>query len=273
MRVLIWIMTGIAAGWLTRLIMRGRAYGLVGDLLLGSLGGITGGLILRSLGAAPADRWENVAVAVVGAIVLLGAVRLLVRVSRHTGLLRRDQVTGAGIIDLESQVRRLGDLEKKIFSKVLRRESTAINANVVFDAQLTFGQQVADRVARFGGSWTFIGSFLLMMLFWMIFNTETGKGFYPFPFVLLNLILSCVAALQAPIIMMSQNRQSAKDRLEVQQAFEVNLRNEMELVSLQAKLDTVRENDIPKVAELQERQLAVLERLEKVLQRLEPRSP
>ena len=103
----------------------------------------------------------------------------------------------------------------------------------------TFGQRIADKVAAFGGSWTFIISFLTFLLVWISINAFVllNKGFDPYPFILLNLILSCVAALQAPIIMMSQNRQEEKDRERARKDYEINLKSEAEIRDLRDKLD------------------------------------
>ena len=111
----------------------------------------------------------------------------------------------------------------------------------------TFGQKVADKVAAFGGSWTFIISFFVFILLWIGVNVYflTNKGFDPYPFILLNLILSCLASLQAPIIMMSQNRQEEKDRERAKKDYEINLKAENEIQLLQEKLD--------KLIELQEK--------------------
>ena len=109
-----------------------------------------------------------------------------------------------------------------------------------YPSQMTFGERLADRVATFGGSWTFIGLFLGAMVIWIVINSR-GAAVDPFPFILLNLMLSCLAALQAPVIMMSQNRQSAKDRLDAQHDYEVNLKAEMEIVALHFKMDELRE--------------------------------
>jgi uncharacterized membrane protein len=117
-------------------------------------------------------------------------------------------------------------------------------------------------VAEFGGSWTFIGLFLTGLVIWMIVNEELARAFDPFPFILLNLILSCIAAIQAPVIMMSQNRFAAKDRLDARNDYEVNLRAEMEITRLHAKLDEVRERDWTEFLRLQREQLAMLRRIE-----------
>lgn len=107
----------------------------------------------------------------------------------------------------------------------------------------TFGERIADRVAEFGGSWTFIITFLGFMMFWILLNTiQIWKNpFDPFPYILLNLILSCLAALQAPVIMMSQNRQEAKDRDRARQDFEINQKAEAEILTLHHKLDHLAE--------------------------------
>jgi uncharacterized membrane protein len=105
--------------------------------------------------------------------------------------------------------------------------------------KLTFGQKTADKVASFGGSWTFIISFFVFIIIWISANVFLlfNKGFDPYPFILLNLILSCLASLQAPIIMMSQNRQEEKDRERAKKDYEINLKAEMEIKMLNQKID------------------------------------
>jgi CRP/FNR family cyclic AMP-dependent transcriptional regulator len=123
-------------------------------------------------------------------------------------------------------------------------ESLAQNANKVIEERLTFGDRVADAVARVGGSWIFINVFVSLMLVWMGLNTWQLLGreaFDPPPFIGLNLLLSMVAALQAPIIMMSQNRQDAKDRVRAEVEYEVNIRAELEVMQLHQKVDQMRE--------------------------------
>jgi len=134
-----------------------------------------------------------------------------------------------------------------------------------FKDQLTFGERVADRVATFGGSWTFLGVFGAFMLGWMFLNTQAQRPMDPYPFILLNLVLSCLAAVQAPVIMMSQNRQASKDRLEAQLDYQVNLRAEMQIGALHLKLDEARAAGWQEIVEIQRRQLEVLERIERVL--------
>ncbi|MBO0933150.1 DUF1003 domain-containing protein [Fibrella sp. HMF5036] len=107
------------------------------------------------------------------------------------------------------------------------------------DANLTLGQRLADKIADFGGSWTFILTFLGVMVSWIGLNAWifANRGFDPYPFILLNLVLSCLAALQAPVIMMSQNRQEERDRERARQDYEVNLKAESEIRLLQQKVD------------------------------------
>jgi uncharacterized membrane protein len=139
--------------------------------------------------------------------------------------------------DLPTLLAGLGDLERRIFTHVLRRKRTSQDTTALFDAELTFGEKLADRIATFGGSWGFICIFLAVLLGWIAYNLERPAGFDPYPFILLNLVLSCLAALQAPVIMMSQNRMAARDRLDARNDYEVNLKAEMEITQLQAKLD------------------------------------
>ncbi len=123
------------------------------------------------------------------------------------------------------------------------RSSVSRNLNEEVEERLTFGERVADRVAAFGGSWTFILLFGAFLLGWMLMNAFilASRAFDPFPFILLNLALSALAALQAPVIMMSQNRQSAKDRLKADLDYQVNLKAELEVAQLHGKIDRIYE--------------------------------
>lgn len=127
----------------------------------------------------------------------------------------------------------------RFFAEQLRRVTTPRDPNELFAARLTFGERLADRVATIGGSWSFIMGFAVFLIAWAILNTVilTARAFDPFPFIFLNLMLSMLAALQAPIIMMSQNRQAAKDRFEARLDYETNLRSEAEIAGLHAKID------------------------------------
>jgi CRP/FNR family transcriptional regulator, cyclic AMP receptor protein len=125
----------------------------------------------------------------------------------------------------------------------LLRTQVSRNPNVEEQEMLTFGQRVADKVASFGGSWTFILCFAAVLVFWVILNSTAllSKHFDPYPYILLNLFLSMLAAVQAPVIMMSQNRQAAKDRLKGDLDYEVNLKAEMEVAHLHRKVDHIYE--------------------------------
>ena len=125
----------------------------------------------------------------------------------------------------------------------VRRVSPTPDVNRIFDERLTFGERLADKVAAIGGSWGFIVGFGLFLIAWAVLNTIVlaARAFDPFPFIFLNLMLSMLAALQAPIIMMSQNRQAAKDRLEARLDYETNLRSEAEIAALHEKIDLLLE--------------------------------
>ncbi|MDX1335866.1 MAG: DUF1003 domain-containing protein [Gammaproteobacteria bacterium] len=135
----------------------------------------------------------------------------------------------------------LGDAEQNVIESIAEEESIVENVNELFHEQLTLGQKLADRISTFGGSWTFIIIFLLLMICWMAINTYYLIGpddaFDPYPFILLNLVLSTLAALQAPIIMMSQNRQTSKDRMAITENYKVSLKTDLEIMRLHQKID------------------------------------
>ncbi|WP_333571072.1 DUF1003 domain-containing protein [Sphingomonas sp.] len=137
------------------------------------------------------------------------------------------------------------------FLNDLRRIGASRDLNTVFDERLTFGERLADRVAAVGGSWGFIIGFGLFLGAWALLNTVVlaAHAFDPFPFIFLNLMLSMLAALQAPIIMMSQNRQASKDRLEARMDYETNLRAEAQIEELHAKIDALHA-DIARLVEV-----------------------
>ena len=261
MEVLAWMGSGILAGWIMGFAVKGRGYGLLGNLLIGLSGGIVGGWVSRALGISAAqDPIAHVPTALAGGVLLVGAVRALDHATRQTARLAGTPATSL-VQDLEGQVRKLGQIEQRVYAQFLRRKPVAQDPIAQFERQETFGQHVADRVAGFGGSWTFIGLFMLLMAGWMYVNLRATKPPDPYPFILLNLMLSCLAALQAPVIMMSQNRQSARDRLDAQNDYQVNLKAEMEILSLHAKLDQAREQELQSIIALQQRQIALLESL------------
>jgi uncharacterized membrane protein/uncharacterized membrane protein YeaQ/YmgE (transglycosylase-associated protein family) len=261
--VLTWLLSGLFAGWVVRVAMRSRRdFGILGDLTLGSLGGLIGGWLFRYLGVtAPDGGIAQVFVAVSGAGGLVGGLRVFRRLVDATGV--RTALPALALdVDLEKQVRLLNDFERRVLGRLLGRKPSTQDPNRMFDAQLTFGDRIADRVAAFGGSWTFIGLFVTILVFWMIINEQSARPFDPYPFILLNLVLSFVAALQAPVIMMSQNRLSAKDRLDARSDYEVNLRAEMEIMGLHTKLDAVREREWTEMLRVQQEQVEVLRRIE-----------
>ena len=132
---------------------------------------------------------------------------------------------------------------------------------------LSRGQELSDHIARWGGSWAFIIFFLALLAVWIVFNVFIARSnaFDPYPFILMNLILSCVAALQAPIIMMSQNRKEEKDRMRAENDYLVNLKAELQIRELQQKMDLLIEEELVTLYRSQVRQLEILERLEQRL--------
>lgn len=272
MQAIVWLISGLLAGWLARIVMKGRKSGFLGDVTLGILGGVIGAWMLGSVGGKMpvAGSAAHVAVSVVGAMVLVGASRLIERATFHARLTSRN-VTVPGVTELEAYVKRLGDVERRVFSAIVRRQPVSKDPSAE-PSELTLGQRVADVIAEFGGSWTFLFLFAAFLLGWILLNTGQGQEWDPYPFILLNLLLSCLAAIQAPVIMMSQNRQAAKDRQAAQRDYEVNLKSEMEVMSLHAKLDEARELQWKTLLEMQETQMNVLDRLESRLTSLEKRA-
>jgi uncharacterized membrane protein len=132
---------------------------------------------------------------------------------------------------------------------------------------MTFGQRLADKVARFGGSWTFISIFAVVLVLWILLNLfiliTYKKSFDPYPYILLNLFLSMIAAIQAPIILMSQNRQAYKDRLSAEHDYEVNLKAELEIMALHEKIDLLREKQWSELISIQQEQIKILRQLKK----------
>ncbi len=146
------------------------------------------------------------------------------------------------------------------------RDNSILSENIKENKSkpLTTGDRIADKVASFGGSWTFIISFFIFLLVWMFLNFWMlhNKGFDPYPFILLNLILSCLAAIQAPIIMMSQNRQEDKDRDRAEHDYKINLKAELEIKLLSEKIDHLLVHQNKKLLEIQEMQIQYLENIE-----------
>jgi uncharacterized membrane protein len=157
----------------------------------------------------------------------------------------------------------LSHLEKDVLKAIQNDELISENISNTAKESLTLGQKVADQIAKFGGSWTFIISFFSFILIWMLINIWilATQPFDPFPFILLNLILSCLAAIQAPIIMMSQNRTEEKDRNRSEHDYKVNLKAELEIRLLHDKIDHMIVHQNKRLLEIQELQLDYLEQL------------
>jgi uncharacterized membrane protein len=165
------------------------------------------------------------------------------------------------LLDEDEQLQRLHE----IVSKTIEEEGLIVD-NLLHPAKetLTTGQRLSDKVARFGGSWAFILSFLGLLVLWIVVNAFVlaNRAYDPYPFILLNLILSCVAALQAPIIMMSQNRQEEKDRQRSENDYMVNLKAELQIRSLHQKIDLLFEKQLKALINSQAEQLTILEELQ-----------
>ena len=165
---------------------------------------------------------------------------------------------------LESEKGELTELEKEVMQSLKEHELLSENINVVFGQKFSIGERLADRIALFGGSWGFILLFAGVCMGWIVFNSIhllLAKPVDPYPFILLNLLLSCLAAIQAPIIMMSQNRQEAKDRAQSEHDYRVNLKAELEIRQLHEKLDHLLMNQWQKLIDIQEVQMDLLEEL------------
>jgi uncharacterized membrane protein len=162
---------------------------------------------------------------------------------------------------LQEQRGDLSAAEDEVIDSLKEHELIARNINPQFDQKLTLGQRLADKVADFGGSWRFIIIFGAVMLGWIALNSVMllKRPFDPYPYILLNLVLSCLAAIQAPIIMMSQNRQEAKDRMRAEHDYQVNLKAEIEIRQLHVKLDQLINHSWQRLLEIQRIQLEMME--------------
>jgi uncharacterized membrane protein len=156
----------------------------------------------------------------------------------------------------------LDELTRKVVQHIAGRKHISRNTAKEPEAKPTLGQRAADAVASFGGSWTFITLFAAIMIVWVGLNSfilvKFDKTFDPYPYILLNLFLSMLAAIQAPIILMSQNRQAEKDRLNAEHDYEVNLKAELEIILLHEKMDLLREGQWGELLAIQQEQLKLL---------------
>ncbi|MDH6253616.1 putative membrane protein [Chryseobacterium sp. H1D6B] len=163
----------------------------------------------------------------------------------------------------------LADIDESVLDAIKNNDILSENIQEDIEAELTLGQRLADSVAAFGGSWIFIIIFFGFIVVWMFINIWflASKPFDPYPFILLNLILSCLAAIQAPIIMMSQNRQEQKDRKRSEHDYKINLKAELEIKLLSEKMDHLLVHQNRKLLEIQELQTDYLEDLMKEIKK------
>ncbi|MHA3048885.1 DUF1003 domain-containing protein [Acinetobacter sp. ANC 4641] len=166
---------------------------------------------------------------------------------------------------LKSEKGELTDLEQEVVLSMQNHELITKNVEVELDENWTFAERLADKIASFGGSWTFLILFFIFLAAWIVINTTVVMlhPIDPYPFIFLNLVLSCVAAVQAPIIMMSQNRQEAKDRLRSQHDYQINLKAELEIRHLHEKIDHLLSHQWERLAQIQEIQLDLLSEMNK----------
>ena len=161
---------------------------------------------------------------------------------------------------LESEKGELSSLEQEVVQSLREHEVLSENVELQFEQKWTFGERLADKIAKFGGSWAFLILFALFLIVWIGVNSFLlfTRPPDPYPYILLNLILSCLAAIQAPIIMMSQNRQEAKDRIRSQHDYQVNLKAELEIRQLHEKVDHLLSHQWDRLVQIQELQLELL---------------
>ena len=162
------------------------------------------------------------------------------------------------------------ELDRQVAESISNQDTIAENTEEDFEEHRTLGEVLSDHLASFGGSWAFLISFFTVLVIWMGFNLFQGEtaAFDPYPFILLNLVLSCIAAIQAPIIMMSQKRQEAKDRLRAFNDYRVNLKAELEIRHLHEKMDYLISKQWQRLAEIQQMQLEIMQE-----RRIKPRKP
>jgi uncharacterized membrane protein len=175
------------------------------------------------------------------------------------GEFRKDYVKDV----LEEEIGELSALDQEVVESLEQHELLSADIGKQFERKLTFGEQLSDQIAEFGGSWKFLISFGAVLLLWIVVNgvVLTTHAFDPYPFILLNLVLSCLAAVQAPIIMMSQNRAEARDRLRAENDYKVNLKAELEIRHLHEKLDHLLRRQYNRLFEIQQIQIELLQEI------------
>jgi uncharacterized membrane protein len=166
---------------------------------------------------------------------------------------------------LKEEKGEISTLEQEVIESLRQQEVLSRNPDVELDARLTFGQRMSDRFAGLAGSWGFILGFSAILLLWVLVNVIglLRQPFDPYPFILLNLVLSCLAAMQAPIIMMSQGRQEARDRLHARRDYQVNLKAELEIRHLHQKLDHLLSHQWERLIEIQDIQMELINEIKK----------
>ena len=175
------------------------------------------------------------------------------------GEFRKDYVKDV----LQEEIGELSALDQEVIESLQQHEILSSDISKQFEKKLTFGERLSDQIAEFGGSWKFLISFGAVLLIWIAINGVilVTHAFDPYPFILLNLILSCLAAVQAPIIMMSQNRAEARDRLRAENDYKVNLKAELEIRHLHEKIDHLLRRQYNRLFEIQQIQIELLEEL------------
>ena len=170
---------------------------------------------------------------------------------------------------LESEKGELSTLEKDVLESMQKHELISLNVDNESDRDWTFGERLADHIASFGGSWSFLIIFGIFLTIWIAINSLVflWRPADPYPFILLNLVLSCLAAIQAPVIMMSQNRQESKDRVRAQHDYQVNLKAELEIRQIHEKLDHLLSKQWERLVQIQEIQIEQLSEINELKQK------
>jgi uncharacterized membrane protein len=175
------------------------------------------------------------------------------------GMFRRDYVKDV----LEDEIGELSALDQEVVESLREHEILSSDIASQFEKKLTFGERLSDKIAAFGGSWTFIIFFSAVLLAWIVINSFIllARAFDPYPYILMNLVLSALAALQAPVIMMSQNRSEARDRARGENDYKINLKAELEIRHLHEKIDHLLRGQYKRLFEIQQIQIELLEEL------------
>jgi len=187
------------------------------------------------------------------------------------GMFRRDYVKEV----LEDEIGELSALDNEVVESLQAHEILSSDISKQFEKKLTFGEKLSDTIAMFGGSWTFIIFFSVLLLLWIVINSFAlaTRAFDPYPYILMNLVLSAIAALQAPIIMMSQNRSEARDRLRGENDYKINLKAELEIRHLHEKIDHLLRRQYNRLFEIQQIQIELLEELTRKGEKAPPPQP